>query len=71
MQTIVRKIKNQAGVLRSLEISSDYLTPLHQNVKSGDSTNCEATAATYYWKNYLRISKNLTDIEKALHPIIF
>ncbi|MBL0137695.1 MAG: type II CRISPR-associated endonuclease Cas1 [Bacteroidetes bacterium] len=50
MQTIVRKIKNQAGVLRSLEISSDYLTPLHQNVKSGDSTNCEATAATYYWK---------------------
>lgn len=48
-QTITQKIKNQAGTLNNLLLKSDYLTPLHRNVKSGDSDNCEATAAAYYW----------------------
>lgn len=52
-QTIVQKIKNQAAVLDSFFLNSDYLTPLHKNVKSGDSDNCEATAASYYWKTFM------------------
>src|ERR1700749_94159 len=46
----MQKIKNQAAILDSLLIKSDYLIPLHKNVKSGDSDNCEATAAVYYWQ---------------------
>lgn len=49
-QTVTQKIKNQAAVLDGLLIKSDYLVPLHKNVKSGDSDNCEATAAVYYWQ---------------------
>lgn len=49
-QTVVQKIKNQAAILDSLQIKSDYLIPLHKNVKSGDTDNCEATAAVYYWQ---------------------
>lgn len=49
-QTIIQKIKNQAGVLNSFLLKSDYLIPLYRNVKSGDADNCEATAANYYWK---------------------
>jgi len=52
-QTIVQKIRNQAAVLASLEKNSHYLIPLYRNVKSGDSDNCEATAASYYWKTLL------------------
>lgn len=49
-QTVMQKIKNQAAALESLNLQSDYLTPLHRNVKSGDTDNCEATAAVYYWQ---------------------
>lgn len=49
-QTVTQKIKNQAGVLNGLLLKSDYLHPLYKNVKSGDSDNCEATAAVYYWQ---------------------
>jgi CRISPR-associated protein Cas1 len=52
-QTIIQKIKNQAAVLDNFSFSSDYLSPLHKNVKSGDSDNCEATAAAYYWKTFM------------------
>lgn len=48
-QTIIQKIKNQATVLEKLELPATYLVPLHRNVKSGDTDNCEATAAAYYW----------------------
>ncbi len=53
-QTIVQKIKNQAATLESLLLKSDYLIPLHKNVKSGDSDNCEATAAVYYWQTIFK-----------------
>lgn len=53
-QTVAQKIKNQAAILESLLIKSDYLIPLHKNVKSGDTDNCEATAAVYYWQNIFR-----------------
>jgi CRISPR-associated protein Cas1 len=49
-QTVIQKIKNQAAVLESKALPSDYLIPLHRNVKSGDTDNCEATAANYYWQ---------------------
>ena len=48
-QTIVQKIKNQAAILKACEKEYEYLHPLYKNVKSGDSDNCEATAAAYYW----------------------
>ena len=53
-QTIIQKIKNQAGTLNNLTLKSDYLIPLHKNVKSGDTDNCEATAAVYYWQTIFR-----------------
>ncbi|MCW3078074.1 MAG: CRISPR-associated endonuclease Cas1 [Bacteroidetes bacterium] len=52
-QTIIQKIKNQARVLDLFSLNSDYLEPLYKNVKSGDSDNCEATAAAYYWRTFL------------------
>jgi CRISPR-associated protein Cas1 len=53
-QTVTQKIKNQASALDLLALRSDYLVPLHKNVKSGDSDNCEATAAVYYWQTIFR-----------------
>src|ERR1700741_1072392 len=53
-QTVIQKIKNQAGNLNNLLLKSDYLIPLHKNVKSGDSEICEATAAVYYWQTIFR-----------------
>jgi len=53
-QTIIQKIKNQSAVLSQLNLPSDYLIPLYRNVKSGDTDNCEATAAVYYWQTIFR-----------------
>lgn len=50
-QTITQKIKNQSLVLKGKGLNHSYLIPLYQNVKSGDTGNCEATAAAYYWQN--------------------
>jgi CRISPR-associated protein Cas1 len=50
-QTILAKINNQAALLREERIENKYLLTLSANVKSGDSDNCEARAAVYYWKN--------------------
>ncbi|MBI2269064.1 MAG: type II CRISPR-associated endonuclease Cas1 [Bacteroidetes bacterium] len=49
-QTTVQKIKNQHLLLEQLDIDSSYLVPLYKNVKSGDSDNCEATAAVFFWQ---------------------
>lgn len=64
-QTIIQKIKNQAGALNNLKLNSDYLAPLHKNVKSGDSDNCEATAAVYYWQT---IFKHVTGFRRLTEP---
>lgn len=53
-QTIVQKIKNQAAVLKMNNVDNSYLIPLYKNIKSGDSDNCEATAAAYYWKHIFK-----------------
>lgn len=48
-QTVTQKIKNQAALLQSENIETGMLPSLYKNVKSGDSNNCEATAAAFYW----------------------
>ncbi|WP_143309583.1 type II CRISPR-associated endonuclease Cas1 [Chitinophaga vietnamensis] len=50
-QTVVAKITNQANLLEQKRIANKYLLKLATSVKSGDSDNCEAKAAAYYWKN--------------------
>lgn len=50
-QTVKAKIKNQALLLA--DIHSPVANTLHKivgEVKSGDTTNCEATAARLYWQ---------------------
>ncbi|MDQ6755894.1 MAG: type II CRISPR-associated endonuclease Cas1 [Bacteroidota bacterium] len=50
-QTIAAKIINQANLLKQERVEIKYMLNLSQMVKSGDSDNCEARAAVYYWKN--------------------
>ncbi len=50
-QTIIAKISNQASVLQKWNCNNKLLINLAKTVKSGDSTNNEAIAAGYYWKN--------------------
>lgn len=50
-QTIMCKIRNQAAVLDGEGTDAGYLHGLAKAVKSGDSENCEAKAASYYWRN--------------------
>jgi CRISP-associated protein Cas1 len=50
-QTITSKIANQAALLKKQGKKYQFLTNLCADVKSGDSENHEAKAASYYWKN--------------------
>lgn len=49
-QTITAKIENQAAMLAFRREENKMLLSLAASVKSGDSENCEAQAAVYYWK---------------------
>jgi len=49
-QTIRIKISNQATVLDKIGLNGARLMDLSQKVKSGDSANLEAQAASYYWQ---------------------
>ncbi|MCE2962094.1 MAG: type II CRISPR-associated endonuclease Cas1 [Chitinophagales bacterium] len=49
--TIRCKIKNQANLLKGQGKGYNYLYELSAKVKSGDSQNLEAIAASYYWKS--------------------
>ncbi|CAC9638462.1 CRISPR-associated protein Cas1, partial [uncultured Gammaproteobacteria bacterium] len=49
-QVIQQKITNQANTLKQFDKSFMRLEKLANEVKSGDSTNCEGLAAQYYWK---------------------
>ena len=49
-QTIAAKIKNQAAMLAFRREENKILLNLADSVKSGDSDNCEAKAANYYWQ---------------------
>lgn len=50
-QTIKFKIKNQALLLKSLNVSANQLRFWFDKVKSGDPDNIEGRAAAFYWKN--------------------
>ena len=50
-QTITAKIYNQAQLLKQQGRENKFLLNLAKDVKSGDSENNEAKAASYYWKN--------------------
>lgn len=50
-QTVVAKIANQAAVLLEMRVENKLLLHYARDVKSGDSNNCEAKAAVYYWRN--------------------
>lgn len=51
-QTVVAKIENQAYVLeKQLNEPAARMHYLADTVKSGDTTNCEAQAAAYYWQH--------------------
>lgn len=50
-QTITAKIYNQATLLKQQGKENKFLLNLAKDVKSGDSENHEAKAASYYWKN--------------------
>jgi CRISPR-associated protein Cas1 len=49
--TVKAKIKNQSSVLKKWLRPHANLDRLASNVRSGDTTNTEAVAAAYYWKN--------------------
>lgn len=49
-QTVIAKIQNQAALLIQEREEANYLLKLADEVKSGDTDNCEAQAAAYYWK---------------------
>lgn len=49
-QTVSAKISNQASLLSIHREENKILLQLASGVKSGDSDNCEAQAANYYWK---------------------
>lgn len=48
-QTIKSKIQNQANVLMRIGENNERLLYLKEKVLSGDSKNCEAQAASFYW----------------------
>lgn len=56
-QTVVAKIENQARVLEMVGSNPKYLDRLAGEVKSGDTDNCEAKAAAYYWKNIFPLTE--------------
>ncbi|MDD2953203.1 MAG: type II CRISPR-associated endonuclease Cas1 [Parabacteroides sp.] len=63
-QTIKTKIENQAAVLKEYsgtEVKCMYTWAA--DVKSGDTSNLEARAAAYYWKNLFRIEGFTRDRE--------
>lgn len=50
-QTIIAKISNQATLLQQERTDNRLMLKLARAVRSGDSNNCEAQAAVYYWNN--------------------
>jgi CRISP-associated protein Cas1 len=50
-QTVTAKIQNQAALLKEMGKEAQRLLWLSKQVQSGDSGNCEAQAAAYYWQH--------------------
>lgn len=54
-QTVISKIENQANLLRFIGKNPLRLNRLSKRVKSGDSENCEAIAAAFYFQNLFNL----------------
>lgn len=67
-QTIIAKIKNQANLLERYRIPHQTLSTLSSSVKSGDSDNCEAQAAAYYWKRVFPLFPNFKRYREGAPP---
>ena len=50
-KTIYEKVRNQANVLSEQGKNDRYLKDLLPKIKSGDRSNVEALAASFYWKS--------------------
>ena len=50
-QTVIAKIKNQSRVLKKVGKAYGKLDYLASRVQSGDTTNIEGQAASYYWRS--------------------
>lgn len=51
--TVRAKILNQGSLLKKYARSYHTLYKIASRVRSGDTTNCEASAASHYWKNWI------------------
>jgi CRISPR-associated protein Cas1 len=58
---VMSKVRNQARHLRSIGIDAIYLDHLANTVRSGDTANAEAQAASWYWKRLLPNQKFIRD----------
>lgn len=67
-QVVIAKIANQSNLLEYYRIANNRLRTLIKNVKSGDSENCEAQAANYYWKNIFPIFPNFKRFREGEPP---
>ncbi|MGR7813388.1 type II CRISPR-associated endonuclease Cas1 [Lacinutrix undariae] len=54
-QTIKEKIKNQGILLQKITGASNKFEYLESKVTSGDTTNMEAVAASFYWKSFFQL----------------
>lgn len=67
-QTVKAKIGNQAALLDSKNIPAKTLYSFANQVKSGDSDNLEAQAASYYWKHLFLPMKDFKREREGLPP---
>ncbi len=69
-QLIKQKIQNQAKVLKKNRPQSnpEYLTKIISQVKSGDTTNREGVAASYYWSNLFSFIEGFTRHREGIPP---
>ncbi|GAB4463124.1 MAG: type II CRISPR-associated endonuclease Cas1 [Bacteroidales bacterium] len=69
-QIVQQKIINQAKTLKRLHPKNDveYLIKLSKNVKSGDSDNREAVAASVYWSKIFPMIENFVRNREGMPP---
>lgn len=67
-QTIAAKITNQATLLNKEGKENKLMLSLAGKVKSGDADNCEAQAASYYWKHLFPDSFQFRRFREGLPP---
>lgn len=67
-QTIQCKICNQASVLKGRGVEIRNMLAWINEVRSGDSSNLEARAAAYYWKNMFPTIPGFTREREGIPP---